>query len=523
MFGKIKAVSHGRASQFQTSCLSLTDSFFNGEIMKISDRVISKTFRNILQNYYPQLGRNKSYWKFLGYLMFGSLTDEKSGKLVIPSKTLATLEGKKKEFKDRNYLASDFLERFCKDVHSFKYSKWSYMEGLARIVTENEWSQGIKEAIEAERNKEWKNEDQVYISTGAKFTKKSQYQKRQEDKTEALELMSEAGCPEAKDLLNYMNNLNPEIFQNKVLQNIFSAFEVARTLPNGKADRQIDLLNAVVIDCQPYYQPSKATVRIFPYNENLLGLKKEVRKTLTTGWLECDLKSAQLAICAKTWDVPEVQQFLMEGGSIWNSLFEHFDLVKDDEIKAILKEALYATMFGAGARKLDEILKPLGSGSLSKFLSHVVVNAMWKARKEQLELIKENNGAVNCFEQFLSRKQFKMKSILAQLAQSYELALLYPVLQLAKETKRFQIVLWQHDGFSVHITKKSDQERIIRLMKRAVQYQARKLGIITELEVDLNTNYTIVAKSKLGQINNRHTLIQDNNTNWQIQNIYKHL
>jgi hypothetical protein len=75
-------------------------------------------------------------------------------------------------------------------------------------------------------------------------------------------------------------------------------------------------------------------------------------------------------------------------------------------------------------------------------------------------------------------------SILAQEAQSYELALLLPVLDLAekhKGTDGFTITMWMHDGFCVHV---HDARRTVawkaRLTK-AVDDNASALGIPSSL------------------------------------------
>lgn len=451
--------------------------------MNISNRTVSKKFRDIIAQEYPNLKNNRAYWGFLGYLMFGSFREEFSGKLLIPSELIARIEGKFDQWVKNNYISRYFLEKFSQAIQFFKWSKWDSEQGLARVVTEINWPQAVSDAISAERQKLWVDTGRVYLVDGTKFTPKKQIANRRKEKIGALELLKESGCKQAEELLDYMNNLPSNVFY-KILANMPHALEVADALPPESRDRQKDLLNTVLDQYQPFYKPTAGSTRIYAFNENLLGLQRDVRKALTRGWLECDLKSAQLAICAKTWEVKKAQKFLKEGGNIWNSLFEHFSLEKNDETKRIFKTALYAIMFGAQKKKLAEILGSLGEESLNKFLSHRVIKSMWRARTKQLSKIRKEKGAVNYFGQFISLKSFSDRSILAQLAQAYELALLYPVLELAKNDKRFQIVLWQHDGFSVHIAKPEDQSNLIFNLKLVVKAKAQELGIQTELEIN---------------------------------------
>lgn len=452
--------------------------------MQISDRTCSPKLRSLIQITYPNLGKNKAFWKFTGYLMFGTYRDEQTGKFLIPAELIARIEGQFNQWKSNNYIAEQFLEKYVNSIQPFKWSKWNSEERLVRVVTELKWPQDIIDGMQAERQGLWKETGKVYFSDGSKFTSKKQRESRRTEKLNALELLNEAGCPEAKDLLDYINNLPSNAFY-KILQNMPAALESVNKLLPEKRDRQIDILNAVLDQSQPFYKPTKGSTRIFAFNENMLGLQKGVRRALTAGWSDFDLKSAQLAICAKTWNVRKAQKFLKEKGNIWSSLFEYFQIEKDEDTKKVFKTALYAVMYGAGINKVKEILKPLGENSDKKFLSHPIIKSMWIARRKQLSQIRKDGGAFNCFGKFISTKHFTSKSVLAQLAQAYELNLLYPVIKLAKSDNRFQIVLWQHDGFSVHWLRKEDIPSVEFNLKHAVKERAVQLGINTELENEI--------------------------------------
>jgi G:T-mismatch repair DNA endonuclease (very short patch repair protein) len=73
----------------------------------------------------------------------------------------------------------------------------------------------------------------------------------------------------------------------------------------------------------------------------------------------------------------------------------------------------------------------------------------------------------------------------AHQAQSVELYLLLPVVELASTTKDFYITLWQHDGFSVHFTNKSKVDYWIKKIQSVVQSKIDEQGILTHLEWEL--------------------------------------
>lgn len=72
---------------------------------------------------------------------------------------------------------------------------------------------------------------------------------------------------------------------------------------------------------------------------------------------------------------------------------------------------------------------------------------------------------------------------MAQLSQAQEMALLLPAIDLAKKREgEFKIVLWEHDGFSVHFTRKDRIESESQRIMDAVNERCLKLGYPTRLE-----------------------------------------
>lgn len=245
---------------------------------------------------------------------------------------------------------------------------------------------------------------------------------------------------------------------------------------------------------QAFYQPVEKSVRVFPTSSGLLTMKKEVRRLLTSDWAEYDLRSAQLAICAALWQVDSVRVFLKEGGHIWQSLFEHMGLDYEradrDMIKGPLKKAVYSLVFGMRRRGIARELSVRLAGRVHnparKFFSHPVIGALYKARGGALERISAEGGAQDCFGRWIAldaNREGPERSVMAQLAQAAELQLLLPVLELARTTDQFDVMLWSHDGFSVAYRDASKRERWEAKLIEAVSRNAEALGIPTVLEV----------------------------------------
>jgi len=442
-------------------------------------KTVSETFRNDVSKILPGLGDNSSYWNLFAYLAFGTKVDDYSGNLVISSDLLAKIEGKSTV--NRNYVGRKLLDAFRRDVHDFSYSKWESRKGLARIITKLEWSKEISKIIELERNGRWKNKKQVYIHNGNNFEKSRQKEYWKMEKKEALQLSKNVTLKEEKVLLDYLNNHPPNTFYS-LDKNIREARKNIKKVGANEV-WHTNLLNDIEDQFQPFYKPTERSTRVFPASGNMLSLKSELRLILTIDWYEFDLKSAQLAICSKLWKINELKAFLKSGESIWTYLMKWLGVRNTKKNKGIVKDALYALIFGAYKKKLNKILFQLDNNAYDIFIKIPIIKLLLKARRRQFREIKKKGGGYNCFGQWISSIKYGHRSVVAQLAQAYELKILFPAIELAKEKEReFRIVLWQHDGFSVVFFDKRRIDNLIWNLQYVVDSKAKELGIPTRLE-----------------------------------------
>lgn len=450
---------------------------------------VSKPFRELTAKTFPALDRNPAYWRFMHYLLFGTFFDEDTERLVISQELLAEIEGWTRGM--GNYRAIRFLTAFQADVmtpETFSWTNWIGSE-KCRQVRKFELAASFQTALDEEWAKTHHDQGRVYFCDGRTFSKKKQRQCRLECRDAAISLQALAPCDEAREILDYLNHLPPNLFSG-VLKNYNAALAVARAIKNENVIRQqMRVLKAIKDQPQPFYKPTSNgnTVRMFGAGDGITCLERNVRCALTADWHEADIKSSQLAICAAVWNVEAVQDFLRHGGSIWENLFEQFEFnaVEGATAKPALKEALYSTCYGmrkqyVGAR-LGNALKQCGivrDGSL--FLKNPLIKSMLTARMEATKRIIRDGGAETCFGKQLELGKLKPPQILAQIAQAAELKLIYPVVQLARQTEEFKITLWQHDGFSVHFVRR--EERWKRRLSNVVSEQAERMEIVTGLE-----------------------------------------
>lgn len=69
---------------------------------------------------------------------------------------------------------------------------------------------------------------------------------------------------------------------------------------------------------------------------------------------------------------------------------------------------------------------------------------------------------------------------MAEVAQALKMKLIYPAFRLAGETREFTIVLFQHDGFSLHFLRRGDMW--LRRITSVIQEEVSQYGFVTRLE-----------------------------------------
>ena len=504
------------------------------------------SFRQEMAAAWPGVGNEPANWRMLGHLIFSPYRDEMTGQTLISQSMLADIEGRQDALLNRNYSGRKFLDRFSETVAPLRYSDWSYEQGKCRMITHFDVTDTMREALARERQTRGEILPLVYLSNGYAANGRNRCKKLAAEQKAAMALVRQAQGPDAPRLLAYMNDLPPRRFTETVVRNMAAARCAADALPTEeKRCHAHDMLDCIEMQPTPFYAPSLKgrTVRIFPCNESILLLNGGVRRALTPDWTEVDLASSQLAIVAATWDIPNVRAFLRTGRSVWDILFEHLDIAKSDANKRLLKDGLYALIFGMLVPDLKATLdKAFGiEGFGERFLCVPLMRDLLAAREKQIDIIKAKKGAYTVYGTWLPieaeedadeergkaetpqsaiaahcpefddaraeteysapdcvstdalpnaktralRKQ--CASIMACCAQAVEMWLLAPIIDAAIENKNktrgFTIMLWQHDGLSLVSHCASDRQKWVTLLQRMVQERADQAGILTRLEV----------------------------------------
>ena len=453
----------------------------------VNTYTVSETFRNT-KELLPNLRESKAFWNFFGILAFPCFVDKNTGKTLIPRQVIAKCEGKEAMLLEvqnsKNYSAQKFLIRFSKKVNPIRWSKWSFVDHECRVIEECTFPLSLQQAINNERNGIWKNEKQVYIHNGKEVTPKRQQSYLGQNYKEANDLMAKAGITQARDLGKYMNKRSIRTFQI-IMKNMPQAKKVAENVKDS--ERQLNLLHAIETDYRPLYKPVARSARIYSFGQSMVSLERSIRKTLMKGYTEFDIRSSQLAIASRLWNIPKVVTYLKNpNNNIWTDLANDFEINRD-ESKDIFKTCLYSTMFGAMKSRLKHNLAPLNvDNGFEKFIANEIIAEVWEKRNERFKTIRHDGGVKNVFGQWISiGPQINLRSALAQEAQAFELFLLKDVIKLAiaEDGKQsFQIILWQHDGFTVKFRHNDRKTFWTECIKATAQKTFDEFDVPTTLE-----------------------------------------
>jgi hypothetical protein len=453
------------------------------QLKALSQITVSRVFYERARESFPKIFQNPGYTALFWYLLFGTHHDRFTHRLLLSSKLLALFEGRSPV----NTQAENFLIGFRYRLPEGSVLQWShfnYKTDKCRQLIE--FSLGdFDEIVSAERMHEWRESGRVYLD-GAAYSTKRQIINRRIARREAFN--GDFQCDQAQYIGNYLNSLPPHLFNRVVAENLIDAEAEAYALKPESMESQLRLLRFIETNQQPFYHSGKNSVRLFT-NPSIANLQRDVRKALTHGWTEGDLRYSQLAICAKLWKMKIIEEFLREGKSFWIELFRDLG-VKESEVakvKDILKKRLYSICYGMTSRKVHRIgaweLYEAGFSPniIDKFLEHHFIKAIFYYRAIEAERIRKERGAYDAYGNWLplSKKRWA-RDIMATVAQSWEMKLIFPVFLMASHTRDFTITLFQHDGFSINFRQRKEEWK--KKLEGVVSNKVKELGIYTGLE-----------------------------------------
>ena len=475
----------------------------------------------LLENY-PRLILNVAFRNLFELIFLKhTLRDKKTNRIVISNKALAICEGKKDAWKQNNYNGTALLTAF-RDATGINiaWSRWVWrsadgkITGRARVIT----NLGISDSLLSYIKKSICEEKQRYLNGRMQSSATIKEDYRLSLVRLERDNMLNYAVPEQQMIATMLKQAPMHKYITTVRDHRQEAVaEIERiqdenlghdwTGTRGK-DAQERLLMQIVAQPKPLYHPVQHSYRLF--GNGLAIIDRRVRRALTPGWPELDLKGAHVAIASAKWPIPELNERLRGGLSIWPYLLDYLE-VEDQfrkRMKQVVKQATYAALYGTFGsdldRKLWELrddefrdLKPWQRPYFKKQLVDCdIIQLILQARDAEMERAFNDWGTETPFgwlslmvdiqtNELCEILPFEtQKTHLSHAASAYELKLMVPCFEAASRmSKDVTITLLQHDGLSLAV-RPSRLEHVISAMQAAVQDVADEYDIPTLLEVE---------------------------------------
>jgi len=433
-------------------------------------------------------------WRLSEHLLFGTSFDEDTGELLLDHRTLGLLG-------DRSHRTGKFSAyRIVADYQvrtgvRVTLSSANALAGKARAVAAVEFPNEVLDIAQRMRRTQLPLSGRIALDTGEQWNPSARRTHRLQTREDSLEACASVENPDAIRLLQMLNEGSSNRWA-KVDGLVNDLRSAAEKLDPERREYALNVIAKIEVQPTPFFRPVERTSRIYPVGTTVLGLPRELRKEMVRllEWRSLDLRSAQLAIVANLWEIESLQRFLQTGQSFWMEMLNHLHL--GDEEKPVIKNALYALTFGESERKSKErfVSSFVDGGALwGLWRSHPLISDLYRARKRVIDSYQRAGGAHDAYGKWWPVQGFhaenesgqtyqssNARSVMATVAQSYELKLLSPVIDILEGgDRRVRLMFWLHDGLTVSIPE--NRRYVVQQMQDAVREQAVRLGIETEL------------------------------------------
>jgi hypothetical protein len=469
--------------------------------------IVSRGFYTAVTKMFPIIRDNPSYARLLGHLLFSDFLDEETHYTVCPESLLAEMEnmGHKLQGKNRNYnRANKFVEEFQGDlgIELLKQSSF-YREGRATSYQLPQFDAEFQRILQFEiTTSVILLSDGICLDTGEVYSAKvfARYEKELEEERRSK-------IPSGREDIDFLNKtlLETKFLKRNIEAKRNEALSAALLLPTSvKRKRAGKIINSGFAS-SPLYIPAKVSERIYTMNPSIQNLPSDLRKIILSPSISYDLAAAQLAIMGRLWEISEVQH-LLERGNPWQEICTSLGL--GIERKGLVKPLVYSTAFGMGQKRLgakyavamgyespDKPHNKIPEEKREEYYQELTENKFMEAlldgRRKALKRIKEAKGVVNANGVFRPLSFFpssseggsKSRSMLAYEMQSYEVDLMQPVIEIARENKsKMMISGWIHDGVYLHYYKPDRYKKLEKEIIHRVNIKAESLGFLTKLE-----------------------------------------
>ena len=454
-------------------------------------RYCSLQFRDEVESMFPGLGEHPSRWGLLQYLLWSRHRDA-DGKTVLWHAAIARTLGYSEDQIARGDAFSAYvaLQDFSDAVVPLDIVPYVSYQAKARVLA-SDLPPELLAAYRAERRA--RRTPRCEFATGRVVTARTQAEIERADAEKAKLASERLRRASNESKLDYLNGRPRNAYTKIVNENIDKALAVAED------ERDLDILAYVQTQPKPFYMPVAGSDRVYPSNESIPRLSREVREALTTGWAKGDLAGAQLAVITRLWE-PTASA---TGPGVWYNWLDWLKVPCTRRNKGALKAATYAFLFGGSASTIRKELSAIGDGRKlwERLRSELVFKELRAARTKMMRRIKRQRyvadawGEVHHLVTSWERDphtgrvvpKTNVRRLMATQAQSYEQKLMAPVYELARlHPTQISITADLFDGYLFSCSDQSRRLSWCRRMGEAVAKAAKDMGANTGLEFEID-------------------------------------
>jgi hypothetical protein len=500
----------------------------------LSRKHLSETLYRALVRYAPQIASEPAVARFVLYYAFGTFHAEGSRRLVLPTSILADiagvpLRGEGRWERGHRWESGDAFLDWLRttafpglDVSGF-YGAAGFARELRTLGLPAELDALITVERATPASERGNVVDPVSGRPVGKRTQAGTQAVLRGDLYAFAQSIESERAPDhpATRAMLYMNGRSPRLLSRVVTpERIAAAYASAQTA-DSEGERTAALASVRRVEEYGAFQPYKTasnTVRIVPATGGLNGMRAEERNVLLDHplILKVDLAKAHLGINAALYDVTRLLRALRAREVEWAGMLGEIGAEPTPGAHgtlAAVKRATYGLANGGtddgcrwtltGFNPVERTNNPTGitreqaDAFLDLELNAELRRAMERARQD----VEARGGARDAFGDWISLDTVRanlerkgntttdaVRSVVAQVAQSWEVVLMLPILDAAvaedaKAHPDWEIAVWLWDGLIIKVRRAGDAERIGRDLARAVDRHAEALGIPTFLEV----------------------------------------
>jgi hypothetical protein len=391
-----------------------------------------------------------------------------------------------------NYPSWTYIKEMQTILPELRVSWWDHQKGLCRVILSDGVSKEMKKRFVADPDQRRVFAESLALCSEAKA--------RKADAEICAKLATgKSAYPELDVMRQYLHTLPFSLFLNFRRENGKETLKAARAYDQcHDQSYQERTVQAMWDEVRPHYPVSSTNNPLLARicAPNFSNVQGDLRRRWFAGCVEYDFQNLHFAVIARLYPqiMRETTSWLASGNSIWESIIATMGIAAHQkaDAKELIKPRTYAIEYGmTPAYSEKELRKELIAAGIifsADILACIQVQELGQATQQCLMDIQAKCGMPGPYGWVIWNRIMKPESFMSNVIQSYEVALRFPLYQLAinqKENRNscFDIIHDQHDGVATLYRPGKEQaahKQIMSVCQRAIDTIELKTNLFTK-------------------------------------------